>query len=135
VSKDAIAFLTRNGNRFELTYPEYGLTIRGPHAEWVLEAAADIIAKFEKTRMESVVEELTMLREFGDNNIGDIEIETARYEANARFETVPQCVVTMNDMDYRWVQVAARKDGPDAPMERLHDMSLTRNNTFLQNQH
>jgi hypothetical protein len=135
VGKEPIAFLSRNGSRYELNYPDYGLTIRGPYVEWVLEAAADIIARFEKTRMESVVEELTMLKEFGDESTSDIAIEQARYEANTRFETVPQCVVTMNEMDYRWVQGQSRKEGADAPMERLHDMSLTRNNTFLVNQH
>jgi hypothetical protein len=135
VGKDPIAVLTKNGSRFELNYPEYGLTVRGPYVEWVLEAAADIIAKFEKTKAESVVEELKMLREFGDNNVNEIEIETAGYEANVRFETVPQCVVTMNEMDYRWVQSAGRKEGANGPMERLHDMSLTRNNTFLANSH
>jgi hypothetical protein len=135
VGKDPIAFLTKNGSRFELNYPEYGLTVRGPYVEWVLEAAADIIAKFEKTKAESTVDEMSMLREFGDSAVSEIEVEAARYEANSRFETVPQCVVTMNEMDYRWVQPATRKNGEQAPMERLHDMSLTRNNSFLHNQH
>jgi hypothetical protein len=134
VGKDPIATLSKSGSRYELSYPDYGLTVRGPHVEWVLEAAADIIAKFEKTKAESVVEELTMLKEFGDNNVGEIEIETARYDANARFETVPQCVVTMNEMDYRWTQTSGRRDGLNGPLERLHDMSLTRGNSFLQNQ-
>jgi hypothetical protein len=135
VGKDPIATIARNGNRFELHYPDYGLTVRGPHVEWVLEAAADIIARFEKTRMESVVDELTMLKEFGEDAASDVEIESARYDATARFETVPQCVVTMNEMDYRWVQSAGRQEGQNGPMERLHDMSLTRSNSFLVNQH
>jgi hypothetical protein len=135
VGKDPIATIVRNGNRFELHYPEYGLTVRGPHVEWVMEAAADIISRFEKTRMESVVDELTMLKEFGDDTASDVEIETARYGMSARFEIIPQCVVTMNEMDYRWVQSTGRQEGQNSPMERLQDMSLTRSNSFLANQH
>jgi hypothetical protein len=135
VGKDPIAFLTKNGSRYELNYPDYGLTVRGPHVEWVLAAAADIIARFEKTRMESVVEELVMLKDFGDESTSEVAIEAARYDVNARFETVPQCVVTMNEMDYRWVQPSAQSGGEAPPMQRLHDMSLTRNNSFLHNQH
>jgi hypothetical protein len=135
VGKDPIATLARNGSRFELHYPEYGLTVRGPYAEWVLAAAADIIARFEKTRMESVVDELIMLKDFGDDTASEMEIESARYDSNARFETVPQCVVTMNEIDYRWVEKGERAEGKHAPMERLHDMSLTRSNSFLVNQH
>jgi hypothetical protein len=135
LGKDPIAFLTKNGSRYELSYPDYGLTVRGPHVEWVLAAAADIIERFEKTRMESGIEELKMLREFGDETITEISVEQARYQADQRFETVPQCIVTMNEMDYRWVQPIPGREDTARSMERLHDMSLTRNNTFLHNQH
>jgi hypothetical protein len=135
VSKDPIAYLARDGRRFELTFPEYGLTVRGPYAEWVLEAAAEIIGKLERTKAESAVEELNMLKNFGDENVSDLDVESTKYEQNLRFETVPQCVVTMNDMDYRWVSRDGRRgDGKQQPIERLHDMSLTRNGTFLVNQ-
>jgi hypothetical protein len=133
VSKDAIAYLVRDGRRFELNFPEYALTVRGPYAEWVLEAAAEIIGKLEKTKSESQVDELKMLKEFGDESISDLEVESAKYEQNLRFETVPQCVVTMNDMDYRWVARDGRKEDGQ-PIERLHDISLTRNGSFLINQ-
>jgi hypothetical protein len=135
VSKDPIAYLARDGRRFELTFPEYGLTVRGPYAEWVLEAAAEIIGKLERTKAESAVEELNMLKDFGDENVSDLDVESTKYEQTLRFETVPQCVVTMNDMDYRWVSRDGRQgDGKHQPIERLHDMSLTRNGTFFVNQ-
>jgi hypothetical protein len=134
VSKDAIAYLAKDGRRFELSFPEYALTIRGPYVEWLLEAAAEIIGKFERTKAEGTVEEMKMLKEFGDSTTTDTEIEAAKYEQVTRFETVPQCVVTMNEMDYRWVSKEGRKGDEIAPMERLHDMSLTRNGTFLHNQ-
>jgi hypothetical protein len=135
VGKDPIAYLARDGRRFELTFPEYGLSVRGPYAEWVLEAAAEIIGKLERTKAETAVDELNMLKEFGDENVTDLDVESAKYEQNLRFETVPQCVVTMNDMDYRWVS----RDGREAssqhqPIERLHDISLTRSGSFLVNQ-
>jgi hypothetical protein len=134
VSKDAIACLSKDGRRFELTFPEYGLTVRGPYVEWVLEAAAEIIGKMEQTKAESTVEEMQMLKEFGDSATSDLEIEAAKYEQSLRFETVPQCVITMNEMDYRWVSKVGRKPDNDTPMQRLHDISLTRNGSFLLNQ-
>jgi hypothetical protein len=134
VSKDAIAYLAKDGRRFELHFPEYALTVRGPYVEWVLEAAAEIIGKFERTKVESSIEEMSMLQEFDNGATTDIDIQAARYEKEVRFETVPQCVVTMNEMDYRWVSKEGRKGDEIAPMQRLHDLSLTRNGTFLQNQ-
>ncbi|MGL4636218.1 MAG: hypothetical protein ACRCWF_09575 [Beijerinckiaceae bacterium] len=134
MSKDAIATLSKDGRRFELTFPEYGLTVRGPYVEWVLEASAEIISKMELTKAESTVEEMQMLKEFGDSGTSELEIESAKYEQTLRFETVPQCVVTMNEMDYRWVSKVGRKADNDTPMQRLHDISLTRNGSFLINQ-
>jgi hypothetical protein len=134
VSKDAIAYLARDGRRYELKFPEYGLTVRGPYAEWVLEAAAEIIGKLERTKGESLVEELRMLKDFDDGVTTDLDVESAKYEHGLRFETIPQCVVTMNDMDYRWVSSEGRKDEGPQPMQRLHDISLTRNGSFLVNQ-
>jgi hypothetical protein len=134
VSNNAIAYLAKDGRRFELNFPEYALTVRGPYVEWVLEAAAEIIGKFERTKAESGVEELQMLKDFGDGVTTELDIQAARYEQGTRFETVPQCVVTMNEMDYRWVAKEGRKGDEFAPMQRLHDLSLTRNGTFLHNQ-
>lgn len=134
MSKDAIAYLARDGRRFELKFPEYGLTVRGPYAEWVLEAAAEIIGRIERTKGESLVEELKMLKEFGDGDTSELEVESAKYEVGLRFDTVPQCVVTMNDLDYRWVSKDGRKSDETQPMQRLHDISMTRNGSFLINQ-
>jgi hypothetical protein len=35
-------------------------------------------------------------------------------------------------MDYRWVAKAGRAGDQISPMQRLHDLSLTRRSTFLQ---
>jgi hypothetical protein len=134
VSKDAIAYLAKDGRRFELNFPEYALTVRGPYVEWVLEAAAEIISKFERTKAESSVEEMQMMKDFDDGVTTEVDIQAARYERETRFETIPQCVVTMNEMDYRWVSKEGRKGDEISPMQRLHDLSLTRNGTFLHNQ-
>jgi hypothetical protein len=134
VSKDAIAYLAKSGSRFELNFPEYALTVRGPYVEWVLEAAAEIISKFERTKAEGIVEEMKMLQEFGDTSTTEMDVQAATYEKAGRFETLPQCVVTMNEMDYRWISKEGRKGDEVSPMQRLHDMSMTRNGTFLHNQ-
>lgn len=134
MTNEAIAKLAKDGRRYEFTFPEYEITIRGPYVEWVLEAAAEMIGKIEKTKAESVVEELQLMEDFGGASDSDLEIEAAKYETNRRFETVPQCVVTMHGTDYRWVSRDGRADERQSHIQRLYDSSLTRNGTFLTDQ-
>lgn len=122
-------------DRFEFQYPELGLTVRGAHAEWVLEAAAEILRETEKMRVESHIDELKTLAEFGE--VDEIEVDSVLNDANQRFEIIPQCVVSMGTMDYKWTSPDGRPDGSSGLghnlLKRIHDMSLTRNNTFLSN--
>ena len=135
MSSGAVAYLRQAGNRFELAYPEYGIKIHGPYAEWVLEAAADVIARIEKTKTDGAIEELELMQEFDDQQDNSIEIDSLKYNAKERFDIVPQCVISMADMDYRWVSKVQRdltdKNGFG---KRLHDMSLTHNDTWLVNE-
>lgn len=133
MSTEAIGNLTKSSGRFEFAFPDLALVIRGPYAEWVLEAAAEIIQQTERLRSEGHIEELTMLEEFGEENAG-IELDAAKYETRTRFEAVPQCLVSMGDTDYRWVSREGRKEGESSYVQRVHDMSLTRNDTFLADQ-
>lgn len=113
-------------NRFELVYPEYDLVIRGPYAEWVLEAAAEVVGKTEMLQTNGSIEELELLSEF-DESIGSTKIDSLKYEAKARFKAVPQCIVSMGANDYRWIHEAGRENKDvSAYGERLHDQSLTR---------
>jgi len=128
---EAYASVTFANGRYELACPALGLIVRAPHAEWVLEAGAEIIAQTEKLRMEGLIEELSMLAEFGDAS--SVEVDAAKYETAARFEAVPQCIVSLGDNDFRWVSTAGRKPG-ERGLQRLFDMSLTRNDTFLVDQ-
>ena len=101
-----IGFLRKSDERYEFYYPELGLIIRGSYAEWVLEAAGEIIAR----------------------------VESARFDANARFEAIPQCVVSMGTIDYHWVSPDGRGAGEDhMGLRRIHDTSRTRNDSFLKN--
>lgn len=127
---EILATLKKNGDRFEMQYPELNLTIRGDHAEWVLEAAAEVIATSEKLALEGQIEEMATLLEFGEGS--EIEVDSARYDLRARFENLPQCLVVLGGHDYRWVAAAGRK--ADTPIERVMDMSLTRNDSFLTNE-
>lgn len=132
---DETGTLRRQDGRYEFTFPELGLIIRGAHAEWVLEAAAEIIAESEKLRGEGRIEELGTLAEFGEAEA--VEVDIARYEQKARFELVPQCVVSMGSMDYHWVSAAGRPadaEGLHQKLRRLHDMSMTRHDSFLVNE-
>ncbi|MGF1544576.1 MAG: hypothetical protein ACFB00_08780 [Parvularculaceae bacterium] len=121
-----VAQLRVVANRYELVYPDYDLIVRGPYAEWVLEAAAEIVGRTEKLRTDGALEELKILSEFEDS-VEETDIEAAKYEARARFGAVPQCIVSMGANDYRWVHQSGRApDGKDQYVERLHDQSLTR---------
>lgn len=130
-----IGHFKKYDDRFEFHYPELGLVVRGNYAEWVLEAAAEIISTTEKLRSDSTVEELRTLAEFGETS--EIEIDVALDEMRARFEVVPQCVVSMGSMDYKWTSASGRTPGETSInaglMRRVHDMSLTRGGTFLAN--
>lgn len=118
---------------YEFHYPEHGLVVRGQYVEWVLEAAAEIIAQTEKLKADGHIEELKTLAEFGEAD--EMEVDTAAFDANTRFETVPQCTVSMGSMDYRWMSQVGRDGEPEKhqPIQRIHDMSKTRNDTFLKN--
>ena len=124
--KENVAYLSKIDHRFELTYPEYGLALRGPYAEWLFEAAAEIIQRIEKVKSEGAIQEMEMLAEFGGAEDASIQIDTLKYEAGTRFETVPQCLVALGEMDYRWVAKEARAPGDNGIGERIHDMLLTR---------
>jgi len=64
-----IGTIRKAGPSYELHYPEHGLIVRGQYVEWVLEAAAEIIAQTEKLRNEGDLDELKTLAEFGEGAI------------------------------------------------------------------
>lgn len=135
MNNSAVAYLRKAGNRFELAYPEYGLKIHGPHAEWVLEAAADVIARIEKTKLDGAIEELEMLQEFDEEEDHSIAIDSLKYNSKERFDIVPQCVISMADTDYRWVSKIERDLSDKSGFgQRLHDMSMTHKDNWLQNE-
>ena len=127
-----LGFLKKQGATYEFYYPEHHLVVRGAYVEWVLEAAAELIAQTERMRADGQLEELKVLEEMGEAE--PIELEAAAFDTDQRFEVVPQCVVTMGALDYRWVAPEGRDPNDTSfPVKRVHDMSKTRNNTFLKN--
>lgn len=121
--------------RYEFRLDDKGLIVRGDHPEWVIQAASEVLAKTELLEAESRVEELSSLLEF--EAATEIEVESAKYALKERFETVPQCIVTLGKMDYRWAAPEGRHQLDDEfgghPYKRIHDMSLTYHDTFLKN--
>ena len=127
-----LGFLKKQGSSYEFHYPEHHLVVRGAYVEWVLEAAAELIAQTEKLRTEGQLDELKTLQEMGEADA--VEIDSAEFDSNARFEVIPQCVVTMGSLDYRWVAPEGRDESESGfPAKRVHDMSRTRHDTFLKN--
>lgn len=122
---DQRGHLSRNGDRYEFHFEEIGLTVRGTHPEWVLEAAAEVISDTERARAEGRIEELETLSSLGEAD--ELDLDDARYEATERFEQLPQCTVSLGSMDYRW---HACVDGPSGrrrrSVQRVHQVSLMR---------
>lgn len=131
MSENTIGQLRKSGGRYEFVAPEFDLVIRGPYPEWVLEAAAEVIYRTERLSTDGKIEEASMLAEMGEGD--EMEVDSMKFDASARFNATPQCIVAMGQNDYRWVQ----KDGREAPdhvyVERIDDMSKTRETSWLQN--
>jgi hypothetical protein len=129
-----LGVLKKQDQTYEFHYGEHGLVIRGAYVEWVLQAAAEVISQTERLRAEGELEELKVLQEMGEAE--EIEVDSAQFDQHSRFEVLPQCLVTMGSLDYRWVSPEGRGEGQSAlfPAKRIHDMSLTRNDSFLRNE-
>ncbi|MEM9046941.1 MAG: hypothetical protein AAGC81_19860 [Pseudomonadota bacterium] len=133
---DEIGRLKKANGRYEFSFDELDLVVRGAQAEWVLEAATEIIMQANFADMEGQISELETLMEMGEAD--EIDLDILKDQHQSRFERMPQCVVSMGDMDYRWIAPEGRDKSEDSPesrqsMERLIDQSATRNNTFLSN--
>jgi hypothetical protein len=129
VTREPIAQLYKVGSRYELVYPQYNLSVRAQHAEWALEAGGEIITRLDRLKAEGLLDEMEMMKGFGDDPEIPFKINALRYESNSRFDLIPQCVVTVGDVDYRWTAADGRKAKSDAPIERMLDTSKTRDDT------
>ncbi len=133
---NGIGQLSESDGQFEFRDPTRNLIVRGEHPEWVLQAAAEVIGNTARLEAESVVEELTAMLEF--EAAEQIEVDSAKYAMKERFELVPQCIVSLGKMDYKWAAQEGRAKKPEEfgnqPLKRVHDMSLTRSDTFLENE-
>ena len=131
-----IGQLSEADGQLEYRDQSRGLIIRGEHPEWVLQAAAEVIGNTARLEAESVVEELSAMLEF--EAVEAIEVDSAKYALKERFELIPQCIVSLGKMDYKWAAAEGRAQKPEEfgsqPLKRLHDMSLTRSDSFLKNE-
>lgn len=122
--------------RYEFRLDEMALIVRGDHPEWVMQAASEIVSKCVRLESESKIDELETLVQF--DGASEIEVDSAKYTLKERFETIPQCIVTMGKLDYRWAASEGRSkqatefDGQ--PYRRINDMSMTYHDSFLQNE-
>lgn len=131
-----IGQLTESDGRYEFRIPEMSLVVRGDHPEWVIMAVGEVIANTAKMEQEGRIDELQMLVEFEEAT--EIEVDSEKFAMQQRFEVIPQCVVTMGRLDYRWVAEPGRSAAPNdfdgQPVRRIHDMSLTYGDSFLHNE-
>lgn len=131
-----IGQLLEKDGQYEFRDPSRSLVVRGEHPEWVLSAAAEVIANTSKLEAESLIEELSTMVEF--EAATEIEVDAAKYALKERFEIVPQCLVTLGRIDYKWASIEGRQklsdQFGDQTVSRVHDMSLTRTDSFLANE-
>ncbi len=131
-----IGCLSESEGQYEFRDPSRSLIVRGEHPEWVLLAAAEVIGNTAKLEAESVIEELNAMVEF--EAAEPIEVDSAKYALKERFELIPQCIVTVGKLDYKWAAAEGRAkkqdEFGDQALKRVHDMSLTRSDTFLVNE-
>lgn len=131
-----IGQLVESEGQYEFRDPGRNLTVRGEHPEWVLLAAAEVIANTQKLEAESLIDELSTMVEF--EAASEIEVDAAKYALKERFEIVPQCLVTIGRIDYKWASQEGRQKLQDQfgsqTVTRVHDMSLTRSDSFLHNE-
>lgn len=130
-----IGVLHEADGRYEFRIDHKQLIIRGDHPEWVMQAASEILSQTEKLEAESQVGELQTLIEF--EAAEEIELDSAKFALKQRFETIPQCMVTLGKLDYKWAAPegrAAIEDYDGHSLKRVHDMSLTYNDSFLNNE-
>ena len=76
---EQIGFLREHDGRYEFQYDALNLTIRGHYAEWVLEAAAEVISQTERLQAEGYLDELETLCEFCDAN--EMELDSEKIDA------------------------------------------------------
>lgn len=132
----SIGQLTEADGRFEFRVPEMSLVVRGDHPEWVMQAAGEIIATTAKNESDGRIDELETLLEFEEAT--EMDVSAAKFAVKERFEIIPQCIVSMGRIDYRWIAKNGREkmngtfDGQ--PYTRINDMSLTHNDSFLTNE-
>lgn len=133
---EPIATLRKVQGRYELSFPEKGLVIRGHHPEWVMEAAGEVLADVEKRILDGEIEEATVMAEMGEGS--SVQVDSLKFAAKSRFEILPQCLVSLGDLDFRWVSkdsvAPGASEAPNSRFTRLQDQALTRNDTFLQNE-
>jgi hypothetical protein len=130
-----IGQLTESDGRYEFRHRDMALVVRGDHPEWVLQAAAEVMSQTCRLELDSRIDELQSLVEFEEAT--ELDVDSAAFERKERFETIPQCIVTMGKLDYKWAAPAGREvldaefDGN--PVARVQKMSLTYDDSFLKN--
>jgi len=92
--------------QYEFRDPSRGLVVRGPHPEWVLQAAAEVIGNLVRLESDGLLAELTAMRDLGA--VDHAEMTATHREHRERFAISPRCNVALGPARYFW-------SCPDAP--------------------
>ena len=119
-NEGTVAELVLAYGQYVLSYPKHRLEVRGKYPEWVLMAAAEILGHLSKMNDANELD-LKMFANDADDDPIEVEMETEfhRYYMEARYDAIPQCGVTYDGDDYRWVAEPGRVDDEEPIMERI----------------
>lgn len=106
--------------QYILSYPAYKLEIRGKYPEWVFSAAYEILRHLSRVEDANQLDMMRFTRDEDDDPI-EVEMDTEyqRYQMEARYDAIPQCGVTYDGEDYRWIAEPGRADDEEPVMERI----------------
>ncbi len=111
--------------QYVLSYPEYSLEIRAKFPEWAFMAAAEILGEVTKVRDQNDLDTLVFTADDAEDQIdNEIGQELVRYRIENRYETAPQCGVTYDGEDYKWVVGWARAVEQAPFLERLYTPTM-----------
>ena len=115
-----VAELVLAYGQYILSYPQYKLEIRAKFPEWAFAAGSEILASVSRMADLNEMDLVRYARDEDDDPIeAEMDAEYLQYQMESRYDSVPQCGVTYDGQDYRWVAEPGRVDDDEPVMTRI----------------
>ena len=121
-------YLVHDSGQYVYRIPSRNLVIRGAHPEWVLMAAAEVLCRIARAEADCELAELAAAR--GETASGLVAGQAAEALLTERFDLLPQCIVSLGPVYYKWTDLEGRSLTPQDfmahAMKRLIDRTQKR---------